>query len=494
MKIAVFADLHLTDSVSSVKNAVLEWAVRTAPETGAEAVICIGDMTAVGNAGQTQRLLMKLQELPIPFYSTPGNAELRRAEGAEKTLTILPPEDFPVLLLDSSRGRPDSAELDKLAALPEYRCCLLATHCPPEGWDEAAQMVLAEAQKRRAVTAVIAGHTHNDQPGALRGLDPDKASGGVPMFAVFEQLADGRWTQSDVIMPGIDPGEWSASCRQSFLDNLGISGMSWPVESLKSAAELGIKVFELRSSAVDNESKDFYQALQTWRQAGGKVLSLHLPELSADEKKNAALEAAAELALRIGADRVTLHVPNVTPAEYPAKKSALIAEFKRICVALLENNVQIGIENLHTKQGVADENIRHFGCNIAECADWVNTLRQECNSDLIGFHLDIGHARNNAPYSQTDNISDYYCSEDLPINGFHLHQVRQLPDGSFENHGALTGFYDKLIALSGLFMARNGGFFPTDTPMILEIRGQGEGLRSYDRLVDLINSKEEDGL
>lgn len=492
MKVVIFADLHLTDSLTSVKNTVLDWAVRTAPETGADAAVCIGDMTAAGTAGQTARLLTKLQEMPIPFYSTPGNAELRRSSAGAEALTILPPEDIPVLMLDSSRGEPDTAELAKLAAQPEDRGCLLATHCPPEGWSPTAQAVLADAEKRRAVTEVIAGHTHDDGTRTLRGLDPDKASGGVPMFAVFERLADGQWTRSDVLMCGVDPGEWSPKMRQSFLDNLGISGMSWPVEYLQAAAELGIQVFELRSSAVDNESEDFYQALKNWRQAGGRMLSLHLPELNAAAEKNSDLEYAAALALRIGADRVTLHVPNVTPVEYPVKKTALITEFKRICGALLENNVQIGIENLHTQKGEADENIRHFGCTIAECADWVNTLRKEFDTGLIGFHLDIGHARNNAPYSQTDNISDYYCSNDLPINAFHLHQVRQLPDGNFDNHGPLTGLYDKLISLSGLFMARSGGFFPADTPMILEIRGAGEGLRSYNCLVDLIKSKKVD--
>ena len=88
------------------------------------------------------------------------------------------------------------------------------------------------------------------------------------------------------------------------------------------------------------------------------------------------------------------------------------------------------------------------------------------------MHLDLGHAYNNPPYSNYFNISSYLAAWGRRINGCHLHQVAMLPEGR-KNHQALTGWFERPIALSSLALAWRRGQI-AHIPLILEIRN-GEG-------------------
>ena len=103
--------------------------------------------------------------------------------------------------------------------------------------------------------------------------------------------------------------------------------------------------------------------------------------------------------------------------------------------------------------------------------------------------MDLGHARNNAPFSGRENLSDYYCELGQLVNGWHFHQVVQSRNG-FLNHQKLTGFYDKLISLGGWFMAWRSGQL-ADAPVFLEVKDMEENKESYLRLMELLgeNSK-----
>ena len=54
------------------------------------------------------------------------------------------------------------------------------------------------------------------------------------------------------------------------------------------------------------------------------------------------------------------------------------------------------------------------------------------------------------------------------VNGWHLHQVTE-QGGKFTNHMPLTNWYDKLISLSGLFLALHARMVKK-APMFLEAR------------------------
>jgi hypothetical protein len=174
----------------------------------------------------------------------------------------------------------------------------------------------------------------------------------------------------------------------------------------------------------------------------------------------------------------------VTAAEFASAKDALLAKFADTMQVLLENNVVIGIENLHTSAGKDTFETRNFGCTIEECRLWIELLREKFSTDKIGFHLDVGHARNNAPISGRENLSDWYAEMGDLLNGWHLHQVEH-KNGEFSNHRPLTGFYDKLISLGGLFMAHRAGQLKK-APMFLESRTWAGNVEAYNKLMKLL--------
>lgn len=485
MKIAVFADLHLTDHPYSVKRIVLDWALNTAENLQVNCIIGIGDLTATGSRIQTDALLNRIAKCRIPFYSTPGNAELRSGENGFERLQILPENssDFPFLLIDSSCGIPVNDDLQMIRSLPDHAGILLATHYPPEQWNAESFSVFEDAVKRGAVACSVSGHVHDDRPGCIRGLDPDKASGGPPMIAVFEQIPGGRWEKSVHVMPGVDPAEWNGKEVRSFLNVLGLCCLKEPLETLAFAAENKVPAIELRYGYPMDLTPELMTAIRHWRESGGWCLSVHLPEVYPDDPDSLnTFRDAVNFSLSANCDRVTVHVPRITAIEYPERKNDLVLLYLDLLAPLLEKKISVGIENLHTVKGKTADDQRNFGCNIAECKDFVNSLRDLSGCECIGFHLDIGHARNNVPFSATENVSDYYNAPGLPVNGFHFHQVDLLPDGTFQNHVPLLGWYEKLIVLSSFLILFRGGEIPVDVPVFLEISKPGGGIASYQKL------------
>ena len=480
MKAAVFADLHLTDNPDSIKLIVLDWALSEARKECVECIIGIGDLTATGTAYQSDLLFERIRKSGIPFYSTPGNAELRSGENGAERQTILPDsDDFPVILIDSSRDFPEEESLQQLRNLPAGSQKLLATHCSPQYWKHGKECVEA-AMEQNSISTVIAGHIHDDRPGCLRGLDPDKAAGGPPMFSIFEQKNDRSWIKYDVVMSGVDPIEWSETERESFYNILGVACLREPMETLTAAAEMKIPVVELRYGYPSELTEDLSNAIKLWRNSGGKILSVHLPEVYPDNEESLAVfRDSVQFALKVHCDRVTVHTPRLNPILYDTKRDQVVELYRSLLAPLLERSVVVGIENLHTSKGKTADDQRNFGCCIEECRDFIQALRKITGSDLIGFHLDIGHARNNAPFSAIQNVSDYYNAEGLPINGFHFHQVTVQEDGLFKNHAPIREFYGKLISLAGYFIARRAGELPAEAPVILEINIPGGGIESY---------------
>ena len=491
MRLAVIGDLHLTESGKSLTYTfILPEALKAAEKGKADALIGIGDLTASGTEKQTLLLMKELEKSPLPFYSTPGNAETRsQCEKAAAAQNIPAPENIPVIFMDSSTSGVKKEDISRLASLPADSHFLLCSHYPPEMWQTEAKESLAEAQERRAVTGIIAGHVHQDGKNTMRGLDPDKASGNPPAVVFMEQKEDGSWERSEHILEGMDPSQWPEEEKRSFLSMLGVSCMREPLETLEEAARLCIPVAELRYEALDNMSKDLFSAVEKWRKAGGKCLSLHLPNLRPHENgMDCDLAKGVQYALMLGCDRVTLHVPEVTASEFPGKKNALTENFVKLLTPLMQKNIVIAIENLHTKYQKWDDSQRNYGCTIEECASWIKHLKNVTKYANIGFHCDIGHARNNVPFSIHEYMSDYYAEEHLPFKGFHFHQIVKIEEYHFKNHFPLEGFYDKVIALSGYFLARKKGLLPTDIPVILEINTPGGSVKCYKKFLELIES------
>ncbi|WP_294478038.1 TIM barrel protein [uncultured Victivallis sp.] len=484
MKIALLADLHLPDSERSVKEEVLDWALATAKRLHADRIVGAGDLTATGSAVSAKRLRSKLIATGIPYLLTPGNAEMRSPVDRAKVAELLatPVEAEGIVLLDTSRSRL-SEPARALLAKSSPAGVLAVTHCPPDIWPEEDRALLEKAFRSGRICKLIAGHWHIDgsfeRLELVRGLDPDKASGGAPELVIF----DGG-ERENIVLEDADPRSWPREEREAFCDRLGCSGMKEPVGVLKRGSEAGMKVFELRFTSPDRmDEPALLRALGEWRARGGVVLSLHLPDLSwRDGEIHGAAEfrEAVRMALDLGCSHVTWHVPRVAIADFESACDALLDAAESPVRRLLAAGISIGIENLHIVPGESVD-ARNFGCTPDECREWIELLRWrlDCCS-RIGFNFDLGHARNNGPLANLFTISDWYEELGDEINGFHLHQVVKRPDGTLCNHMPLVKPFGSLISLASLFLGwRRGTVNPA--PMFLEIR-DGDPVESMCRL------------
>ncbi len=535
-RIAVFADLHYTRGSAKLKGSVLREALRMASARRVGAIVCAGDMLGTGTAAEAADLRALFDAQPLPVFFTPGNAERRTpSESAAADAILSNPSPLPdgLLLLDSSAGWAQLAEglTAPSAALPDGQPSnhqtikpsnfvgrdmgdgekLAIPHIPPDEWGPTAPGAWREAVDSGAIGLTVAGHDHVDavrDDGAcrvLRGLDPDKAIGGPPSFATFVRDDAGTWRfEAAHEIAGVRPAEWSASFRASFLADLGLSTMYDPFGGLAFATDEHVPAVELRhASWRAADSRALGEALARWRAAGGRVLSLHLPELRFTPEGPQGIDTvcdACETARAIGCNRVTLHVPRISVSDFSALNqsdrstsiknaplpqeefsifhspfsirvgggpAAVTAAYAQSLAPLAGTGIAVGIENLHMVPGET-EDARGYGYTPDECKALLEDLRQIDGVD-IGFHLDIGHARNNAPYSTLFPIGSWYEQLGACCNGMHIHQVVMDEKGKMHNHKPLLGFFDKLISLASLVLARRDGLLPS-APMFLEVR------------------------
>ncbi len=474
-RIAVFADLHYTRGSAKLKGALLQEALCMASALRVEAIVCAGDMLGTGSVAEAADLRALFGAQPVPAWFTPGNAERRTpAESTAADALLANPAPLPdgVVLIDSSAGWANLSTLQPFNASTRVgrdvddggkRKLLAVTHVPPNSG---------------TIGLTVAGHEHIDavrEDGAcrvLRGLDPDKAIGGPPSFATFVRDADGIWHfEGDHEIAGVRPAEWTTAFRDAFLRDLGLSTMYDPFEGLAFATDEHVSCVELRHASWGGDGvRALADAVARWRDSGGRILSFHLPSLRFTDgvaEGADAIARACETARALGCDRVTLHVPKMKADTFAAQRAAVTDAYARALAPLVGTDTAIGIENMHMTPGETPDT-RNFGYTPEECRTLLADLRRIQGLN-IGFHLDIGHARNNAPYSSLFPVGAWYEMLGAECNGMHIHQVTQDEQGKMHNHKPLLGLFDKLIALSSLVLARQSGLL-RPVPMFLEVR------------------------
>lgn len=491
MKFIVLADLHLPDRTDTVKELVLNWIVDVVKQEQPDYLIGAGDMTASGTIPASERLVRALKSTGVPFLLTPGNAELRSPEVAEQVAQILKSIDektTPFRMIDTSGGWLMYPE--QLQDLPSG--AILVTHSPLGCLSQKDREVFAAALEK--CDLLITGHLHKDDVNGkahiVRGLDPDKAIGGVPALVVFEQKDD-VWTRREIAYTDADPGSWTPEERQEFLDHLGLSAMYETMDVLAFATEQKVKCLEIRFQLFTPSAlEEMILAIRKWRAAGGAHLSYHMPDIGWQEDAVSGVEnamKAAEQVIAMGCDRVTLHVPHfsVGASKNTDIYQAVLKSTAKVAEILVSSGIKVGIENMHMTPKEKPDDNRRYGYTTAECLRWINDLRSSVSRpELVGYHFDIGHARNNAPYSSLEPVSSWLAAMGPDFNGMHLHQIRHNPDGSMENHTPLLQLYQPLISLASLFLAWHKGAI-RHSPMFLEIRG-GTGPESLLTLRRLI--------
>lgn len=294
----------------------------------------------------------------------------------------------------------------------------------------------------------------------LQALDPDKAIGESPCLTYFDtETKELRKACYFCPVPRDFHGHFGISCYR-------------PEEDIVFAIENRLKNLELRPDVANCDPENIKVLIGRWRACGGENLCIHLPDIAYAEGKvcpDQNLERLIDLAVVLKAERFTQHVPLVTVKTMKAEPDVLqkIAIFLAEKCNTLKNPVTIGIENIHMTAPDQEGDERRFGYLPEDCLAFMHILRKYCQHK-VGINFDIGHARNNAPYSQKYQISTWFAMVGQDIVGYHLHQVT-LEDGVYSNHMPITDVYGKLISYASFFKYWTTGEI-NKAPVIFEMR------------------------
>ena len=492
-RIAILADTHLPDTAGSAQDAALDWALDQLRHDAPDVVLVAGDVTGTGRSETARRARGKMDRSGLPYRMTPGNSDRRTPTDwalTEARLTVARPyvtSDLAVLVLDTSDETVPELEREatqRLLRVAGNRAVVLVTHHPPQRLEPESRAWLESLLGSGAIGLFVAGHIHRDtkatsgncQVHAVRGLDPDKAIGGAPAVALFT-LREGLWTKEDLPFPDGDVGGWAPDACNEFVRQLGISCGEDTMGGLAQARRYEVPCIEVRASeTIALPRAPLGDAVAKWREDGGRYLSIHMPNLAWDTTTRdveglRAWRAAIDLSLALGADALTVHAPRVRVGHMQIGGQvwdALGHGYAESLGPAMDRGVVVSIENLHMRHGEPTDGSRGFGYLPDECLSWIRALRELTGYQRIGLHLDIGHARNNPPFSKRLSLGEWYALTGAEVTGYHLHQVRVI-DGEMRNHHPFDGVFGPLISLSSFFWAWRSGQL-CHAPVLLEIR------------------------
>lgn len=491
-KVAILADIHLPERTDTVKEPVYAWALAEAQRRGAQLLVGAGDMTSLGTVGAARRVIKGMRDTGLPYLNAPGNAEWRTRAQTTEVLAMLDGncQLDNVVTLDNAHLELSEETKTFIRQLSEtgQKNLLVVAHCPIFSMSPDDQVFLDDFVVSGVIGCFISGHKHRDTEDehypVIRGLDPDKAIGNPPALCMMTLTKDGQWQREDIICPLAAPVTWSAAERHSILDWLGFSCMGDAIGGLKAATEYHVPSVEIRfDRTLFTEGLDeLVELVGNWREAGGRYLSVHAPSIGSDGRNDFTgvddVVLASEAAVCLGCQAVTMHVPSkhAVSRVIGNYKERLLTAYSEGLAPLAAADITIGIENMHlTREERIDAN-RGYGYTPDECRYWIQLLRQRMGYENIGFHLDIGHARNNARFASRYNLSEWYVEMGQELTGCHLHQVGLLSDGRMGNHMPLDTLFGQFISLSSFLMAWRCGQL-RKVPLYLEIRTE-PGLRS----------------
>ena len=175
MKIAVFADAHLSSFENTSQLAALRYAVRRIREEKPDAAVSLGDATAFGRREAALLFRKETAELPCPKLFLAGNSDLRAGDGEVRGLVsegkVLELGGWRLVGLDTSEGR--LREEDEPLLEGDLSHSLVFLHHSPSG-----SCGEREREKLSRAAAVVYGHWHyakrEGKEIAVRALDPDR--------------------------------------------------------------------------------------------------------------------------------------------------------------------------------------------------------------------------------------------------------------------------------------------------------------------------------
>ena len=486
MKICFLSDTHLPYRDDAVQNDALTFLCGEAKKAGADYIAAAGDMTADGDPDAARRFLKAVADTGLPAVICPGNSDIRTAATVNEMLSFTSPAvnvfgDFTLI----SAGDADRAfSPDALAALAEAgKNTAVMMHHPPETLKPESAAALDGFHKRNPDAHIFYAHIHKSgTDGVFHSLpcaDPDKAIGEEPGALIFDTETGKSITV-----------HYPCPMPDGFCERLGFTCFD-PETDLLYAASRGIKHAELRNIAFYGDINKVLNGAAAFRSTPGSTLSLHAPDFLFDDegrvRNTAEWKDFIDFACLLSADRITVHTPRCSVKNFDNNiLRNELEKFINIHFNELPPRCIIGIENMHMTKGETPDGSHRFGYTPAECKAFAEFCRP-LTGHTLGFNIDIGHARNNAPFSEKYTLGAWYAELGKSAVSYHIHQVINTPAG-FENHMPFTEPYGALISLASFFKSIESGIL-NPAPAILEIRGAGEYRKSIDMLFDLADKK-----
>ncbi len=468
MVISLICDLHLGKVQNTLQYDVLDFAIKTLTVSACDAIIYAGDVTCDGDYDVFCSFTERMKKTGIPFLYIPGNSDLRNVSSREKLKNHASPivnrfGNTTIFAVNDCDGTLSDEALSAVMAAKDGDIVFMH-HSPYILKGETAKQLCLFLDSHPNIT-VFYGHAHKSEVSGnkvcLGCLDPDKSIGESPVVTFY-----------DTKTKALSYSHYPCSVPHDLKDYFGISCYK-PSEQLLFACRHKLEYVELRPNCADCDSDELKKAVGLWFSQCGKELSIHLPDIAFENGKvlaDSRFEKLIHLAKLLGAKRFTQHVPKISvKTAHDNSNLALvcISRFLGEKLSALGDDIILGVENMHMTKNDLTDDTRRFGYTPEECILFADILSKECPFK-VGFNFDIGHARNNAPYSRTYQISTWFNLLGSRIVGYHIHQVTK-KDGGFENHTAITAPYGKLISLCSTFKCWEKGDI-AKAPFIFEMR------------------------
>ena len=407
MKICFMCDLHLPFDKNALQYDVLDWAIADAKKKRPDCIVFAGDATCDGNEEVYDFFIKAFKEIDIPFLYIPGNSDLRTESTKNSIIKKASPiktdlNGLSIFAINDSDGKISKSDLSALRNADENSIVFM--HHPIKNHTKESVELFNEWIKSHQAVKIFHGHLHQsfeeDNSVSLQAMDPDKAIGESPLITYY-----------DTDTKKCRKAYYFCPVPNDIYDYMGISCYD-PLPQIQFAIDNKIKHLELRPNCVNTDADSLISAVGKWRKLCGKSLSFHLHDvgfLNGNVVINKDHDKLFEIIKELKPNRVTQHVPLITVKEVKENSDSLdkITDFIAKSLNDLEGDIVVGIENMHmTASDTPDEN-RRYGYLPEECLEFMHLLAGKCKHK-VGVNFDVGHARNNVPFSQKYQIGAWF--------------------------------------------------------------------------------------
>lgn len=474
MKIAFVCDIHLPKSKESPQYVFFKRAVEKIKLDGVKVLVNLGDITAYGELEALDNYLSELSG--FEHYYVLGNSDVRDENTLE---TILDKKSEPcfefggkkIIGINTPYGIIDESDRERLRLLDDGDIVFL--HHYVKSLQRESRDFFQELLSEKELT-VFHGHAHyfmdmsvgKSRVYGLRALDPDKSVGNYPCIT-YVYITDENITLEEKLFC---VGEKSIfGIREYF----GISCVD-NARDMTYAIENGVKNVEIRCRKTSDVDYSVLPLVQRWRDAGGKYLSLHMPDIKFKDGEFSAVEQwndALGYAKALGVNGLTIHPPKAKVCEVADREvyESFLTYYAE-AVELVGDSVHVGIENMHMTAGEKNDRDRGFGFSPEEVASWIDAINERLGKKgRVGHTLDVGHARNNGIIASTHPISRWYEMMGKRTVAYHIHQTVKEGNG-LKNHCPITDWFGPMISYVSFLYAWETDMI-NHVPMFLEVKG-----------------------